>query len=494
MNIIFQPSLDIDYLYQIADKDNDGYIGTTDALEFFQYTQLNRQFLSQIWTFCVPSKQPMNKESFILSLRCIYYVQKGIQLTKELLQNQQQPFNAPLIDCPFLISSDQFSQLEISFKRITEMKSLTISKIQLIHEIEYFQKNEQLKIENIQIDTLMKLCDIDEDNELNYIEYILSISCIKYYHIFQQLPSSIPSIFISSIKKRMIQPTPIKRSKTRQIPLIQHSKVHHASKSQLFQPLQSPSSSQSSQQSSQRPTSPLSPRSQRAALIPIVTIDSPPSKSSSKSSSISSTPRLSNQLSIGNQSNNSPTVFNTIRSSTISNIPISINSPQQLNEKIQQKKETKRIQRSTSVCELKTMKTPRRSSISDNKISEQSKSISRHSFSSKTISSFELSTMKKIEYSKSLSQSSSPLLDKNIFITYLKNRRELINNIDNDMEFDSFSFSDDSELSLEDIPMYNITGNWKINKELDDMILYLSMKKAELLSEIEQLEIQLEKK
>ena len=53
---------------------------------------------------------------------------------------------------------------------------------------------------------------------------------------------------------------------------------------------------------------------------------------------------------------------------------------------------------------------------------------------------------------------------------------------------DSFSFSEDSDLSLEDIPIHDITTNYRINKELDEMILYLTMKKEKLLNEIEELE------
>ena len=89
------------------------------------------------------------------------------------------------------------------------------------------------------------------------------------------------------------------------------------------------------------------------------------------------------------------------------------------------------------------------------------------------------------------SKSQSPFTDDKSLSSYQRNRKELLSQIDNDpIDFQSFSFSDDSELSLDDIPMYNITEKWKIKKELDDMIMYLSMKRAELQAEISLLEHQ----
>ena len=194
MNQLFQPSIDIDYLYQLADKDNDGVIGSTESQEFFQYTHLNRLQLSLLWSFCVPPKQPMDKESFILALRCIYYLQQGKELsidTIELLQQDQQPYHSPSLDCPFLLSSDQFNQLEISFKQITEKKSYTISKNQFIKSIQS-KEDRQLFQNEKNIETIMNLSDLDKDNELNYCEYVIALSCIHYYKLFNSFPSSIP--------------------------------------------------------------------------------------------------------------------------------------------------------------------------------------------------------------------------------------------------------------------------------------------------------------
>ena len=459
MNTLFHPPLDIDYLYQLADKDNDGYIGTTDALEFFQYTHLKRSDLSSIWSLCVPSKQPMNKEQFILSLRCIYYVQQGEQLSMESFQQKQSPFHAPSLDCPFLLSDSQLSQLEQSFKRITQHKSLTITKNQLIDEIQYLQNNHQKKLENINVDMIMKLSDIDKDNQLNYYEFIIAVSCINYYHSFHSLPSSLPSIFLSSLKHRLNKPTPIKRTSTTQIPLLQQIKINSLSMSKS-QPLKLPT--QTTQIS-------LTPRSQRSNGLSLITVIS----SSTKSSSKPSTPRQSNGLSYSLQSNHLHT-----------------NQPNQF------------------FSEQSNTKTQRRNSISDRKTpTEERKIVTRHSFSSKTCSSTELQSMKKIENEnnlinnnsnennsneniqiKSSSKCQSPLLDESIFKNYQKNRKELVDNIDDDMDFDSFSFSEDSDLSLEDIPIHDITTNYRINKELDEMILYLTMKKEKLLNEIEELE------
>ena len=93
-------------------------------------------------------------------------------------------------------------------------------------------------------------------------------------------------------------------------------------------------------------------------------------------------------------------------------------------------------------------------------------------------------------YSKSdiiYSKSQSPFGKEDELTEYQRNRKELMKNVD-EMEFETFSFSDDTDLSLDDIPIYEVTSRYKMTKELDEMMVYLSMRKAELLAEIEQLE------
>ena len=196
---LFIPEIDVDYLYQIADVDGDGMIGTTDALEFFQFTRLERSVLSMIWSLSVPLKKPMDMDSFITALRYCYYAQQGIQLSKELLSPNNNDNNdnikqypSPTIDCPYVLSEERLNEMESEFMKLTESRSGKITKKQLFDIV--------ITSEGIiNVDGIMKLCDMDNDGELDIVEFILAMSCIKYTTLFNSLPQQIPSYFISTL-------------------------------------------------------------------------------------------------------------------------------------------------------------------------------------------------------------------------------------------------------------------------------------------------------
>ena len=474
MNQLFSPSIDIDYLYLIADKDCDGYIGTTDALEFFHYTHLERQTLSTIWTLCVPYKQPMEKESFIKALRCCYYAQQHVELTTDLLNGKQSPYPSPSIDCPYILSSEKLHQLELSFNQLVIENNGNNGKISMEQLDSIIRK---MNI-NCNAQEIMERSDRDKDNQLTFIEYIFSMICIHYYQLFTSLPETIPLFVIERIEQQLSerkqQPQQISRSKTRQ--LQSNSQIKLPMTLSRSQPLRSPRQSTHSSQIIQTNHLIVSPRSSKSVISchqASVTKTVSPSQSSQSIQSLQNQSQTIKQHSFAYYSQSQSNIQN--------------------NQNIENKQnKINRLRHSSSSIEFSFNKTPRRNSTSERKSSNdfpfpivsQSQSLS-----AKSSPSIEEMTMKRSDIIYSKSQ--SPFADDKSLSSYQRNRKELLSQIDNDpIDFQSFSFSDDSELSLDDIPMYNITEKWKIKKELDDMIMYLSMKRAELQAEISLLEHQ----
>lgn len=445
MTCIFQPEIDVEYLFSLADNDGDGIIGTSDALEFFQYTRIEREILSQIWKFSVPENQPMSYEHFIDSLRYISIIQRGGKLEMLTKEQKQQPFQAPILYCPYLITDERLTSIQTLFTKIL-LSNDSCEKISKKMMTDIILKTNRL----IDIDEIMKLSDKDEDNELDLCEFVLAMTCIHYHMTFNKLPQSFPSSFLLLIKNRC------QKQLTPRIKQLQPS-LHKQSQMNCFSS-KSPSLLKQSHRRSIDGFETI--RHSTLDIHPKTTINERVSNRIHQSPS-----QFLNQLSLGNSSSQSPTPRrrqNTSSNST-SCIPIGRRN-------------------STSPNKDKLFNSPH--------VTKQATSPIHLRFSSRTLST---KSSPNIELSLSKSEilykrTQSPFCTENEMTSYLRERKEMVKCIDNDMEFESFSFSDDIDNSLDEIPYYKVTSSYRLKKELDEIITCLSLRKAELLAELEYIE------
>ena len=105
MNKIFSEEINVEMLFRFADVDGDGMIGVEDALFFFNYTKLQMNVLSKIWSVSVPPRSPMYINEFTKALVLIGFAQKGVEVSEDLLRSQP-PFPTPKIEIPFFMKID----------------------------------------------------------------------------------------------------------------------------------------------------------------------------------------------------------------------------------------------------------------------------------------------------------------------------------------------------------------------------------------------------
>ncbi|KAL7717372.1 EF-hand domain-containing protein [Entamoeba marina] len=189
MNHLFNPPTDVDLLFKMADCDGDGIIGRDDALQFFPYTYLPNNILSLIWSHSVPPKKPMNSLHFIIALRLIGCAQKGLKIDKKVLESSAPPYSAPSIDCPFIIETNEFKSLEKVFDSLVDTSCDTIPKNVFA---QYYIKTCSCVVG---IQDVLQLCKINTDNDLNRIEFITAMTVLKSFTKFHSLPKRIPVHF-----------------------------------------------------------------------------------------------------------------------------------------------------------------------------------------------------------------------------------------------------------------------------------------------------------
>ncbi|BFU23668.1 EF hand domain containing protein [Entamoeba histolytica HM-3:IMSS] len=472
MNHLFTPSLDVDFLFKIADFDGDGKIGMDDAQQFFQYTHLPQNTLAIIWTLSVPPKKPMEIPQFVTALKYVSFAQKGIQVDKTLLTNSTPPYPSPNIQCPFLLNSSKINQTLQSFNQFVTPDNPKVSKNQLFEIV--IQLNGV-----INIDELMKLSDIDRDSQLNIIEFFIAMACLNHYILFKKLPIKIPVYFISFLKKKFgatendifksSHPLPSRpKSLSRSVPTL------------YLERKQSPIIEISSPKSIQKTTPNDKIKQQQYMLHPI-----PSTGTMSYDNLITPELRHRGSLPIKVQSIALPITSTTISSQT---------------------KSLKKKKLSSSNSEVFTSDTIQETvkPSSSNRYSmaflkspiTSPQNLQRKSFQYSVSPSLSPHNNEPLLKSDLIYQSCSvsPYLSDEELTPYQKSRRHSILNIDDNTSFPSFSFSYDSSLSIDStLQSFDIKMKPHRLLDLDSIISSLSTQKAELLAEITELQQEIDK-
>jgi hypothetical protein len=190
-----------DYLFTLADSDQDGVIGLKDAT-FLNKSGLSRSLLGQIWELVAAGKPALSREEFYLALKLIFLAQSGKNPTL-LEAHSLGGFPVPKFE------GVEFPRKKPPFEwRFTEqMKSQYVTYFESIDTdrdglIDIKTAKEfflQSKLPKSELGQIWELAKVTDSPQMNFVEFCLALFLVRARLSGQELPVSLPPSLLTSV-------------------------------------------------------------------------------------------------------------------------------------------------------------------------------------------------------------------------------------------------------------------------------------------------------